>query len=135
MKKMFLSAILFIGLGTMAFAQQPGKGMRKSPEQRAEKMTAVLEEKLQLSEEQKAKIYAINLENVKKRDAERRERMKTERAAMKESLQKQDEQITGILNDDQKSAFENLKKERNTERKPFRKANPDWKGKKSKQNS
>lgn len=135
MKKMFLSAILFIGLGTIACAQQPGKRAHITPEQRAEKMTTVLTEKLQLTDDQKAKVYAINLENAKQRETERKERMQAERSAMKESLKKQHEQITSVLNDEQKATFENLKKERGVERKQFRKSNPEWKNKKQKQDS
>ncbi|GAA4781093.1 hypothetical protein GCM10023231_05540 [Olivibacter ginsenosidimutans] len=104
MKKIFSGAILFIGLSTMAFAQQTAdkKAHGYSPEKRAEKMTAVLADKLSLTDEQKAKVYAINVENIKKRDIERKERIAKEREVMKE----QDEQINSILNAEQKTAYE-----------------------------
>jgi len=135
MKKILSGAILFIGLGTMAFAQQADgkKTHNYSPEKRAEKITAVMAKKLSLSDEQKTKVYAINLENVKKRDADRSARMAEERTARKASMQKQDEQIINVLNAEQKTAYENFKKERFTGKQHSRKPSANWKAKKDKQ--
>lgn len=112
-KKFLGGAILFIGLNTVAFAQQTtdGKAHHYSPEKRAERMSAVMADKLSLTDEQKAKVYAINLESIQKRDMDRKERMAAERDAMKALLQKQDEEINSILNAEQKVTYEKLKKE------------------------
>lgn len=134
MKKILSGAILFIGLSTMAFAQQVApKKADYSPEKRAEKITAIMADKLSLSDEQKTKVYAINLENVKKRDAERSMRITQERNNRRASMQKQDEEIIKVLNAEQKTAYENFKKERFTRKPHSKKSGANWKTKKDKQ--
>lgn len=113
MKKMMIAAVLFISMSTMAFAQQRnGRKEHKTPQERAQKTTDMLATKLSLSEEQKSKIYAINLENIRGMEADRQQRRQAEMKLMKEAMDRKDEQITSLLDDAQKSTYQNLKKER-----------------------
>jgi len=123
MKKLILSAVLFMVLSTMAFAQQDSMRMKhnrhprveQTPEKRAQKMTDVLSNKLSLSADQKSKIYAINLASAKKAEIKRKARMaemKKEKEAIRTELKKHDQQISAVLNDDQIKVYQDLKKER-----------------------
>lgn len=110
---MMIAAVLFISMSTMAFAQQrDGRKRHSTPEERAQKAAYMLSTKLSLSEAQKSKIYAINLESIKEINADRQKRKEEERKVMKDAMQKREEQITSLLDDTQKSAYQSLKKER-----------------------
>lgn len=116
MKKIILTLGLIGFIGLSAMAQQRG-GERPTPEQRAAKMTERMAEKLSLTEAQKKEILAINLENAKKMDQDRAERMKEAEArkaemdARREELKKQDEQIKVILTEEQLGKWEEIKLE------------------------
>ncbi|MCL6260063.1 DUF4890 domain-containing protein [Aquiflexum sp. TKW24L] len=125
MKKLLMIAAIFTMTFAGAFAQR-GHGGSKSgqqkesmtPEQRAEKMTTKMTDELSLSEDQKQKIYDINLENAQKRQAQReamQEEHKAKRAAMQAQNQVQNEQIVAVLTPDQKTKWEEVKKENRKE--------------------
>lgn len=134
MKKMMIAAVLFVSMSTMAFAQQSnGRKEHKTPEERAQKTTDMLATKLSLSEEQKSKIYAINLENIRGMEADRQQRRQADRKLMKEAMDQKDEQITSLLDDAQKSTYQNLKKERFQGRKLHKRSDRQEKLKKEKQ--
>lgn len=121
MKKLLMIAALFTMTFAGAFAQR-GQGSQQkepmTPEQRAEKMTMKMTEELGLSEDQKQKIYQINLENAEKRQVQR-EAMEEERKAKREEMQAQtkaqNEQIVAILTPEQKTKWEEVKKENRKE--------------------
>lgn len=104
-----------------AFAQRGQSGSRggqqkesMTPVQRAERMTIKMTEELGLTEDQKQKIYKINLENAQKREAQREERQadQTERrAAMQAQNKEQNEQIETLLTPEQITKWEEVKKE------------------------
>ncbi|MFC6102890.1 hypothetical protein [Olivibacter domesticus] len=134
MKKMMIAAILVISMTTMAFAQQSdSKRMHKTPEERAKKTTDILATKLSLSEEQKSKMYAVNLESIKEIEAHRQQRREKERKVRKEAMQKKEEQITSILDDTQRSTYQDLKKERMRNGKSHKRMNRDVRAKKDQQ--
>lgn len=113
MKKMILAALLFIGVGSMAFAQQDDyKRKARTAEERAKKSTELLAKKLSLSEDQKKDVYAINLDNIKKMDVERKQGMQAHKDLMQKSMTERDDKINSVLTDVQKSAYQDLKKER-----------------------
>jgi protein CpxP len=125
MKKLIMIAAIFTMTYVGAFAQR-GQDSRKggqqkemqTPEQRAEKMTTKMTEELGLSEDQKQKIYQINLENAQKRQAQRevmQEEQKAKRAAMQAQNKVQNEQIEAVLTPDQKTKWEEVKKENRKE--------------------
>lgn len=134
MKKILLIVALFIGVIGMAEAQrntgsrpsqsQSGQqrqgGERMSPEERVERHTANLKEKLGLSDEQTTKVKAILKANAEKQRAafekaresgQQPDRDKM-RAQMQESMKKQDAEISALLNADQKAKYEKMIKER-----------------------
>jgi periplasmic protein CpxP/Spy len=125
MKKLIMIAAIFMMTYAGAFAQR-GQDNRKggqqkemqTPEQRAEKMTMKMTEELGLSEDQKQKIYQINLENAQKRQ-EQRESMQVEREAKRAEMQAkakaQNDQIEAILTPEQKTKWEEVKMENRKE--------------------
>ena len=119
MKRAILTiAIAVMGLSA-AFAQDTTKRARRqmpkmSAEQRAEKVTARLEKELNLTADQKTKIYAIQLENAKTMDTWRnadqgdmKGKMKDRKAAM----QAQQGKIDAILTADQKTKMDAFRAE------------------------
>ena len=119
MKRAILTiAIAVMGLSA-AFAQDTTKRARRqmpkmSAEQRAEKVTARLEKELNLTADQKTKIYAIQLENAKTMDTWRnadqgdmKGKMKDRKAAM----QAQQGKIDAVLTADQKTKMDAFRAE------------------------
>ncbi len=125
-----ITAALVAGLATLGYSQdkperqrregdrteRPGGEQRqaRTPEQRAQMATDALEKKLSLTADQKAKVYALNLER-----AERMEKtMKSEREFRKEQMEKQkammedsDKKLSKILTKEQQKSYDDMKKE------------------------
>ncbi len=119
-----LVAMLFIGMGSMAFAQQgPGKRKVVTAEERAKRSTEVLAKKLSLTDEQQKEVYAINLANIQKMQADCKEQAKE----VKATLRNRDEKISNVLNGSQKEAYQSWKKDAGKKRMQFRKGhrNPE----------
>ena len=113
MKKLLLSAILFISMGTMAFAQQDvAKKVKKTPEEKAKHLTAELNSKLALTADQQSKIYAINLEGIKAQRASHQKGEKKDGPRVKTELQKRDAKINALLTDTQRKNYETWKNEK-----------------------
>lgn len=111
MKKLLLIAMLF-SVGFTAMAQRGGQKGNSTPEERAERVTNKMAEELALSEEQKKKIYQINLDHAKKRQVEmdaRREEMKAKRTAMEADLKAQNQEIEAVLTPDQRVKWGDVK--------------------------
>ncbi|MES3018457.1 MAG: hypothetical protein V4721_11790 [Bacteroidota bacterium] len=130
MKRLMITAALVAGLATLGYSQdkperqrregdrteRPGGEQRqaRTPEQRAQMATDALEKKLSLTADQKAKVYALNLER-----AERMEKtMKSEREFRKEQMEKQkammedsDKKLSKILTKEQQKSYDDMKKE------------------------
>lgn len=110
-----MALLLVLMAGVTAFAQETKTKERPTAEERAQKQTDMMAEKLELSDSQKAQILAINLENAKKREAEMEARKaemearKEQMQAMKEGLKAQDEAIKEVLTEEQRSKWEELK--------------------------
>lgn len=107
---------LLFSVITFAQAQQGG-GDRKmqSPEERAQKSAEHLTKKLNLSEDQKAKVTAIFLDQaatMKKVREEGKGDRDAMMAKMKAVNEENDVKINALLNDDQKKAFAEWKTER-----------------------
>ncbi|GMQ25255.1 hypothetical protein Aoki45_19370 [Algoriphagus sp. oki45] len=116
MKKWIIGAALLV-FTSLSVAAQEGKRTPPSPEERAQKMTDRMAEKLSLSEAQKTEIYSINLENAKKRQEEM-EAKKAESADRRAEMKAQDERIKQVLTEDQRKAWEELKEENRSRRRP-----------------
>ena len=114
MKKLILSAILFISMGTVAMAQNKDVKVKKTPEERAQKATDMLDQKLSLSADQKSKIYALNLEDMKKAKGNHVKGEKRDFTAMKTAMDERDAKINNILNDKQRIGYKEWKETRKT---------------------
>lgn len=106
--------LVFTSLGVTA--QQQSK-TPPSPEERAQRMTERMAEKLGLSEEQKKQIYEVNLENAAKRQTEM-EAQKAERQAKQAEMKAQEEKINQILTEEQRKQWEEIKMENRDRRRP-----------------
>ena len=119
MKKAILTIAIAVMGFTAAFAQdstrRPRKQMPKlTAEQRAEKTTARLEKELNLTADQKKKIYAVELENAKKMETWRKADQGDRKGKMEErkaDLDKQRGKIDGILTAEQKAKMEAFRAE------------------------
>jgi protein CpxP len=112
MRKLILSAILFISMGTIAMAQTNGKKDQKTPEERAQRATDVMDKKLALTVDQKAKVYAINLEDMRKPKAKHVKGEKRDMAAIKVAMDARDSKINNILDEKQRVSYKEWKKKR-----------------------
>ena len=107
-----ITAILFIGMGTMAFAQDGAKRQHKTPEEKAQQLTNDLEQKLSLTADQKSKVYAISLNGLQEMKKNRVKGQKPDRGAMLAEFQKRDAQISAVLNPAQRQAYQDWKLEK-----------------------
>ncbi|HMI00914.1 MAG TPA: hypothetical protein VK541_00450 [Pedobacter sp.] len=126
MKKLLMICGLLFSVITFANAQD-GQGRRGgTPEERAKRQTETLAEKLKLSDDQKAKVSAIYLEQGAKM-RKLRDSLGDDRTAWRGVMVKANEQadakITAVLNDDQKKAFATWVAERKEAMKKRQEAN------------
>ena len=124
MKKWMVTAALLVFVGMGAFAQDMKTKEKPDPETRAKMMTDRMAEKLELNEEQKTKILAINLEYAKKREAEMEakktemEARKAEMDARRAEMKEQDSKIAEVLTPEQKEKWVELKDQGRSRRGP-----------------
>lgn len=108
MKKLFVLALAAL-FTVSAFAQNKQKG---TPEERADKVTNRMKEKLNLSDEQVAKIKAINLDAAKKKE-ELKAKGKDERKQMRTQVNNietdRDSKIMEVLTEEQKAEYTKMK--------------------------
>jgi protein CpxP len=127
MKKLLIITALFIGVISTGFAQDsiqrkrpagPGPhGQRfakemKTPEERAKMSADALEKRLNLSQEQKDKVYALNLERAQKMEKLHKSEMDQRKSQMekrKEIMMESEKKMNKILNEEQQKAMEEMK--------------------------
>ena len=127
MKKLLIITVLFSGLITAGFAQDTTarkrplvrgpQGQRftqeiKSPEERAKMATDALEKKLNLTQEQKDKVYALNLERAEKMEKLRKSEMEIRKSQMekrKEIMSESEKKMNKILTEEQQKMMEEIK--------------------------
>lgn len=112
MKKLILSTILFLGLTATGFSQETTQRVQKSPEERAQRMTDMLDKKLSLSENQKTQIYQVSLERAQAISNFQGDRKTVDKAQMKAKFEASENKIVSILNDSQRVTYAQLKAER-----------------------
>ncbi|MEB2783481.1 DUF4890 domain-containing protein [Algoriphagus persicinus] len=111
--------MVMISLSTIA---QRKEGERPSAEERAQRSTERMAEKLALTDAQKKQILDINLEYAKKNEAEMAERKaeieahKAEMAAKRAEMNEQDAKIQAILTEEQRAKWTEIKAERMKDR-------------------
>lgn len=126
MKRLFYTVALVVMGFTASYAQK-AKHVKLTAEQRAEKESSLMQEKLGLTADQKSKIQIIQLERIKKTDewradtASRRDKSKmAERRAYAKANQ---EKVDAILTPEQKTKWNAEKaemKEKMKNRRPHR---------------
>lgn len=115
MKKVLLMCTLLFSIVTLAQAQQTEGRKMPSPEERAQRMTAQLEKKLSLTEDQKAKVNAVYMDQVAQMTKLREEAGEDKsgmRAKMVQMSADTDAKIEALLTAEQKTAFTAFKEER-----------------------
>ena len=116
MKKWIIGAAL-LAFTSLSVAAQQGKREQLDPEERAKKVTEKMATELQLSEEQKSQLFTLNLNQAKKKQVEMEKQM-AERAARKEELQDHQNKVNGILTEEQRTKWEEIKLEQRHKRRP-----------------
>jgi protein CpxP len=114
MKKLIIGAALLVFTSLQVAAQQ-GKREQVSPEERAKKATEKMAAELELSEDQKAQILDLNLEQAKKRQIEMDREMEL-RKKRSEEMKVHQEKIQSILTEEQRTQWEELKSEQRDKR-------------------
>ena len=112
MKKLILSAIFLLGISASGFSQERNKRDQFSPEERAQKMTDMLDNRLSLSADQKSKIYRINLDRAKEMGKFEGQRGTKDLSKRKATYQANEEKILRVLNKNQKESYKKLKADR-----------------------
>ena len=146
MKKLMITAVLLGSLITAGYSQvkpeKPRKEGAKSErpegekrqirtaEQRAQMSTDALDKKLGLTADQKAKVYAVNLERAQQMEKS----LKTEREYRAGQMDKNksvreasDKKLSKILTEEQRKFYENMKKQSVDRMKARRSAGPHHK--------
>ena len=95
--------------------QKPqGHGQRMTSEERVAKQLAMYQKKLSLTEDQATSIKAVLTENAEtmkaKMKAAKESGNRPDRSEMKEMKEKENVAVRALLNDDQKTTFDNLLK-------------------------
>jgi Spy/CpxP family protein refolding chaperone len=114
MKNWIIGAALLMFTSLQVSAQQ-GKREQINPEERAKKATEKMATELKLSEEQKAQILELNLEQAKKRQVEMESEMEL-RKKRSDEMKAHQEKIQSILTEEQRTKWEELKSEQRDKR-------------------
>ncbi|MFD2162973.1 DUF4890 domain-containing protein [Paradesertivirga mongoliensis] len=113
MKKLILGAIFFFGLSATGFSQDKSPRVQKSPEERAQKMTDAMAQKLALTENQKTQIYQINLERAQAMSKFRGAKQEgVDRSQMKTQFEANESRLMSVLNEQQRATYAQLKAQR-----------------------
>lgn len=109
MKTRIIAIVFGILVSASAFAQRGGR----SPEERAERMTVRLTEKLALSEEQSAEVKDIYLNHMQegKEKAEEASTREDKRAVMKEQQSAIEEELKAVFSEEQFQQYVSMKEE------------------------
>jgi protein CpxP len=114
MKKWIIGAALLVFTSLHVDAQDR-KRVQPNPEERAKKMTEKMATELELSEEQKAQVLALNLEEAKKQQAEF-EKAAAERKAKRAEMKAHQEKVSAVLTEEQRTKWEEIKIEQRDKR-------------------
>ncbi|MGB4774406.1 MAG: hypothetical protein WBP45_04485 [Daejeonella sp.] len=109
MKKLMITTALLCGLLTVGYTQDLKEKHKKNPEERAQLMTASLEKKLNLTSDQKSKIYEINLDRAKKMDDLNETYRKEKIEKRKKLMEGHDKKLNKVLTSDQQKSYEEFK--------------------------
>lgn len=139
MKRFMMTAAFVASLVTWGYSQERPvrQGVRPvrtiqsrqmgSPEERAKRSTEAMEKRLNLNAEQKAKVYALNLERaqrVEKLMKAQQEFRKNQMVKQKAYQEESNKKLNNILSDEQKKSYEEMRKQRNERMKARRPGPP-----------
>lgn len=116
MKKWIIGVALLVFTNLQLAAQQE-KRQQPNPEERAKKVTEKMATELELSEDQKAQILSLNLDQAKKRQAEMEQEAVVRKAKMEE-MKAHREKINAILTEEQRTKWEEIKMDQRSQRRP-----------------
>jgi protein CpxP len=119
MKKIILTVALAVTALTASYAQKQDK-VHLTPEQKAEKVATNLKTKLALSDEQKTKVYQVEVDRMKKSEEWKKathEAMKAKSEDRKAFMKANDEKLEQILTADQKKTYEAMREQKKSEMK------------------
>lgn len=104
LKSLLMTGLFVLGIANLTMAQSATERKPATPEQRAERRTAVLKDKLLLTEVQEKEVYTATLRHEQQRNRDREE-MKQNREAFENELQR-------ILTPEQMEKYEALKEQK-----------------------
>lgn len=107
--------LIAVCMSAVTFAQKPTEKTRVkknfTPEQIAQKRTDMMKIRLQLNDDQAAKVYSWNLQQIKEHIAQK-EKEKAEHQKRMEQRKAQEAEFTSILTPSQKATYDQWKQER-----------------------
>ena len=122
MKKLMITAALVVGLISLGYSQNTPERSRpernkperqmKTPEERAQLSTDALEKRLNLTAEQKTKVYALNLERSTKMEKMRNSEIAFRKGQMekhKDFMNETDKKLNKILSNEQQKSYQEMK--------------------------
>jgi len=107
MKKWIIAAALLVVASLQVDAQQR-KGQQPNPEDRAKKMTEKMATELNLSDDQKAQVLALNLDQAQKRQAAV-DQAAAERKARKTEMEAHQQKVNAVLTEEQRTKWDEIK--------------------------
>src|SRR5690606_33676847 len=107
MKKWIIAAALLVVASVQVDAQQR-KGQQPDPEDRAKKMTEKMATELNLSDDQKAQVLALNLDQAQKRQAAV-DQAAAERKARKTEMEAHQQKVNAVLTEEQRTKWDEIK--------------------------
>src|ERR1044071_8366495 len=113
---MLILALCF-GMQAVATAQEAhkrkGSGHSNiTPEQRAEKQTAKMQQALQLSDAQKKEVYQLNLQSAQEMQAARKEARDGKKEKFKAMHERKEARLKSSLSADQSKKYQQMQEER-----------------------
>lgn len=135
MKSLILMMAILIGVITSGYSQNTEGKQKRTIEERAKLMTESMATKMNLSADQKAKVYQLNLDKIKQMEklrAENATERKEKFEKQKELRDENDKKLEKILNADQLKVYKEMKA--NSKRK-MDKNHPHRKGEKMKRSN
>lgn len=103
--------LLILGLFAVNSYAQTNDKVKKTPEQKAEKIAKKMQERLSLSDAQYKSVYELALSTVNQRASLKSMDKEARRTEMKKLMETQETQLKGILSSDQWTKWESLKSE------------------------
>lgn len=103
--------LALLSISVSSFAQDIDSKPKKTPEERATLITDKMKSSLNLTDDQYTKIYELNLQRIKERQAFKEEKSKTD-SDIKKKRSEYMTSLKSILTDEQYQTLKNIQKEK-----------------------